>query len=273
MPKFSKPRTLVLIIDAQNSFCDPKGSLFVPGADADCLRAASWMRANLDHIDAITATMDSHHNHAIFFQNWHVGKNGDSPPLFFQMTLKHYLDGEWTTRDPAHRERTIYTLRGLEDRGRQVCTIWPKHCIVGGEGWSIQPHIFNALSEWEERSGRIVSKVTKGTNPYTEHYSPFGAEVPYTDDPSTQLALDLITNIDRYDRIYVIGEALSHCVANGVRDLLQYLPSGNLGKITLVSDCMSNVTGFEHLGNNLLADAQSKGVKVAPTTDLNLSLY
>ena len=47
----------LLLIDPQNDFCDPKGTLYVPGAEKDTLRLVSL----LDEItpDAIHITMDT----------------------------------------------------------------------------------------------------------------------------------------------------------------------------------------------------------------------
>ena len=51
----------LLIIDPQNDFCSPEGSLFVKGAEEDC-RSIKKVLENLDKkIDSIIITMDMHH--------------------------------------------------------------------------------------------------------------------------------------------------------------------------------------------------------------------
>ena len=50
-----------LIIDAQNDFCDPKGNLFVTGADKDSVRLADVIKRMKKQINDIHATLDTHH--------------------------------------------------------------------------------------------------------------------------------------------------------------------------------------------------------------------
>ena len=51
----------LLIIDPQNDFCDPKGSLFVPGADGDMTRLATMIDRISPKLADIHVTLDSHH--------------------------------------------------------------------------------------------------------------------------------------------------------------------------------------------------------------------
>ncbi len=46
----------LLIIDPQMDFCSPDGSLFVPGADKDCERAATMIRRLIPKINDIHVT-------------------------------------------------------------------------------------------------------------------------------------------------------------------------------------------------------------------------
>ena len=41
----------LLVIDPQNDFCDPNGSLFVPGADEDIKRLAEMVHRLKDKLD------------------------------------------------------------------------------------------------------------------------------------------------------------------------------------------------------------------------------
>ena len=51
----------LIIIDPQNDFCSPRGSLFVPGADEDNERLGEFILANSLEIDQIIVTLDSHY--------------------------------------------------------------------------------------------------------------------------------------------------------------------------------------------------------------------
>ena len=53
-------KAILLVIDPQVDFCDPNGSLFVKGADADMKRLATMIRENINLIERINITLDSH---------------------------------------------------------------------------------------------------------------------------------------------------------------------------------------------------------------------
>jgi nicotinamidase-related amidase len=68
--------------------------------------------------------------------------------------------------------------------------------------------------------------------------------------------------------LLVAGEALSHCVAASVDDLLAHLPADRLQRTVLLSDCMSPVPGFEAMGQAFVQRAQAKGLRVCRLTEL-----
>ena len=64
------------------------------------------------------------------------------------------------------------------------------------------------------------------------------------------------------------GEALSHCLANSVRDIADKFRSPEyIRKLVLLSDASSNVTGFEQYGDDFLRELRAKGMQVATTQD------
>ena len=111
-----------------------------------------------------------------------------------------------------------------------------------------------ALQEWEQRFA-IVNYVCKGSNIFTEHYSAIQAEAPDPDDPTTQPNLPLIEALRQADKVLIAGEAGSHCVANTVRDLAAYLGDHlALSRMTLLTDAISPVPGFENYQEDFLRD-------------------
>jgi nicotinamidase-related amidase len=63
-------KTILLIIDPQIDF-HPGGSLGVPGADGDSARIAAFINDNLDQIDEIYVSLDSHHRiHIVYGVYW-----------------------------------------------------------------------------------------------------------------------------------------------------------------------------------------------------------
>jgi nicotinamidase-related amidase len=52
-----------------------------------------------------------------------------------------------------------------------------------------------------------------------------------------------------YDTVYIAGEAKSHSVAITVKQLLEH--SDLSDKILILKNCMSPITGFEHLADRI----------------------
>ena len=103
-------------------------------------------------------------------------------------------------------------LKRLEAAGRYTLMVWPTHCEIGSWGHNVHADVRAAYNRWEESSLRTVTKIIKGTNPWTEHYSAIQAEVPDNDDPGTQMNVGFIKMLADADRVYITGEAGSHCV-------------------------------------------------------------
>ena len=73
--------------------------------------------------------------------------------------------------------------------------------------------------------------------------------------------------LKEYEHIIIAGEALSHCVANTIRDLSVYIPAY---RMIVLTDCTSNVAGFEHVGNDFINEFRAKGVQFVDSKTLIL---
>ena len=253
-----------LIIDPQNDFSDtPGAALPVPGASADAERLAQLLDRLGDRIADIHVTLDTHQRldiaHPLFWRN----RAGSQPPPFTQLTVADVENGVWQPFRPEHRGRALDYVRALRDNGRYTLTIWPPHCLIGTWGHGVIPAIAEALRRWEEAGPARVDYVTKGHNPWTEHYSAVQAEVPDPADPHTQLNHRLIKTLEQADLVALSGQALSHCVANTVRDIADYFGQDSVRKLVLLEDTSSPVPGFEDLARRFLADMQQRGMKTA----------
>jgi nicotinamidase-related amidase len=175
--------------------------------------------------------------------------------------------GVWGASNRMMKHYALEYVTKLEENGRYQLCIWPPHCIFGSVGFTIVPALHDTLLEWECRKGMAVDYHTKGKNIKTEHYSAMVAEVPDSADPATQLNTGLIQVLKRADMVYIAGEALSHCVANTVRDIAAYLGSEHIRKIVLLEDCSSSVTGFEHLGEAFVKEMSARGMRIARSAD------
>ncbi|HZO15095.1 MAG TPA: hypothetical protein VFB62_17590, partial [Polyangiaceae bacterium] len=63
-------------------------------------------------------------------------------------------------------------------------------------------------------------------------------------------------------------EALSHCLANTVRDVAtKFADPRYTEKLVLLTDASSNVSGFEHYGDAFLREMTARGMRTSTTTD------
>jgi nicotinamidase-related amidase len=263
----------LLIIDPQNDFCDPKGSLFVPGADKDMQRLAAFIQRTKRKLDDIHVTLDSHHYfdiaHPIFF----VDSKGKQPNPFTIISVQDVEGGVWRAAVPQYQGALVNYVKSLAANGRYPLCVWPPHCLIGSWGYGIYPDVFNSLIEWE-KDLNIVDKITKGSNFLTEHYSAVQADVPDAGDPDTMLNQKLCQTLARADLILLSGEALSHCLANTVRDIANNFGEENIKKMVLLRDATSpvpnppgNIPDFVKMGEDFIREMQGRGMQVSTTTE------
>ena len=120
---------------------------------------------------------------------------------------------------------------------------------------------------------------TKGTHAMTENYSVLSPEV-------TEVAGQVVGAFNapffkmllEYDRVYVFGQAKSHCVLSTLNDLQAHLDPKLAGKIWILEDAMSPVTpppldplpdalNFPLIANKAIEQWKAAGMKVVKTTD------
>ncbi len=267
----------LLIIDPQNDFCDlpaaytdgqPGPSLPVPGAHADMRRVAELIAKGGAGLSGISVTLDSHHRldiaHPTF---WSTGAGGEVAP-FTEITAEQVRAGLYRPRDPAAHERALSYLDQLEAAGRYRLMIWPVHCEMGSWGHAVHADVQAELARWEGSGAGTVHAVIKGTNPWTEHYSAILAEVPDPDDPSTQLNTGFIALLAGAERLYICGEASSHCVKATTEHLVDHLSAGQIAKVVLLADCMSPVSGFDAQQRLFLDAMAARGVRIATSAEV-----
>ncbi|MCY4746338.1 cysteine hydrolase [Pelomonas sp. UHG3] len=275
--------THLLLIDPQNDFCDlpeywlPRSpvsgellrpALPVAGAHADMLRAAALVQRLGGTLGAITLTLDSHHRIDVAHPGfWVDAATCQAPGAFTPITAAQVRAGAYRPRDAAVLGRVLAYLDALEATGRYTLMVWPVHCQMGSWGHGVHAGLQAALDAWADSAGRSVEIVTKGENPWTEHYSALQAEVPDVADERTLLNQPLLAALDRADRVLIAGEAGSHCVRATVEHLAAHLPSRQLNKLVLLTDCISPVTGFEAQQAEFLAAMRSAGLELALSTE------
>lgn len=263
-------KTHLVIIDPQNDFCDPQGSLYVKGAETDMVRLAAFIDKHTDKIQNISVTLDSHHIFDIAHPAFWVDSAGKHPaPLATMISHDDVKKNVWMPKRSGMIKHCLDYTQKLEANNRYPLMIWPPHCIIGSWGNNVYPVLLDALNRWAINHCSTISYVTKGSNVYTEHYSAIKADVPMPNDPSTNLNTQFIQSIERADNILVAGEASSHCVMYTVKDIVNEFDAASLSKMILLTDAMSPVQApgidFPKMAQDFITDMQSKGLRTDTT--------
>lgn len=266
----------LVIIDPQNDFMDsPGAALPVSGANADMDRMAAFVTKYGNKISDIHITLDSHQAIDIAHPVWWVHaqtRNAIRP--FTLITEKEIVTETYTTRNPDQFDRSLDYVQQLERSGKYNLLIWPPHCLIGTWGHAIQENLMTAIYKWQTDNYRMVDYVIKGANPYTEHYGAIMAEVPDSQDPSTQLNEKLLLSLREADTILVGGEALSHCVKQTVDQLISNIGFEHIHKIVLLTDTTSAVgqteggPNFPEIAQHWLNEIQASGVTLTTTENI-----
>jgi nicotinamidase-related amidase len=249
---------VLVIIDPQNDFCDPKGSLYVDGAADDIARLSGYIRKKGKDITGIFVSLDSHDPIAIFHPAFWADGAGKHPAPFTSITAEDFRSSAWRPAADANEPFAARTFAVLESRGIPLM-VWPEHCVVSTWGHEIAAPLRDALKDWREETGSAVRYVFKGENPYTDQFSAFeGVDTSY---PETAFNENFFARLRAFDRVTFAGEALSHCVQESI---LSYTRRGG-GTTRLLTDCASPVSGFDR--NASLEILRKAGVAFVTTGD------
>eukprot|EP00948_MAST-09A_sp_MAST-9A-sp1_P001900 g1900.t1 len=271
-------KNIMLMIDPQVDF-HPGGSLPIPGADEDATRIAAFIKKNINSISEIIISLDSHHPLHIAHPSYWIkyqestaekDKKREHPDPYTAISAAD-VGVKWETTRPQDRDWGKTYCEKLESSENQLTLmVWPEHCLVGTPGHAVYPTIAKAVNQWARHNLSHVQFCQKGLVERTEMYSIFQAEVVLPDHPSTAFNKTLFQNLSRNPdktRVFLTGQALSHCVNYSVRHLVSKWPKENLKNLVLLSDTMSPAKGFAKTGESFLEDMKAQGVTVATTKD------
>jgi nicotinamidase-related amidase len=246
-----RERIAVLAVDCQVSFCIPGASLFVPGAVEDTRRAIEWLLRHVERITTLFFTLDTHSVFQVFHPAAWTDPEGRRPAPFTVITAADVASGRWrpVLRHDDFPDMTatcIEYCEALEASGRHVLTIWPYHALLGGVGHALVPALAEAaLFHAMLRRNDPVFEL-KGRSPVTESYSVLAPEVRRLGGREVGVFNGpLFERLMSHDRVYVFGQAKSHCVLFTLRDLLREClrrDASLLGRIFILEDAMSPVT-------------------------------
>jgi len=255
--------TVLFIIDPQNDFCNPQGSLYVPDAEEDIRRIVELIDTHGDMIDEVILTADDHLPNDIAHPDFWTNNNGKHPEPFTPISLEDIRSGLFTTTAPEDLDIATKYIEQLE-ADLKTHTIWPQHCIAGTWGANIDEGLLDKLIEWTQGTSKHYQIVRKGWYPYTEHFGAFEAEVSYPMVESTLFNTPLARELNRFSQILIAGEAKSHCVNNTVRQMVEKAPE-LVQKLAILIDAMSPVKGCDHLSDITFQKAEELGAKIATT--------
>lgn len=276
----------MLVIDPQIDFMDSPGStLPVPGANADMLRLATLIGRIGPKLEDIHVTLDSHRVIDVGHPGMWQDSNGKQPAPFTIISADDIRAGIWRPRS-AHAKpaalggkKTLgqYMLEyatALQDGGKYPLMIWPEHCLIGTPGHNVQAELATALHKWERDNFATIDFVTKGTNPYTEHYGALQAEVPMATDPNSGLNTAFLGVLAEADIVVVAGEALSHCVKETVSQIAANIGDPHISKFHILTDCSSPVPqppgggpDFPAIAQAWLKEMEGRGMTLTTSTE------
>ncbi len=263
--------TLLLLVDMQVDFVHADGALSVPGAVDDARRVVEWLYRNLPDITTIAASLDSHVPLSIFFPSWWGNKDGQHPQPYTVIRSDDVRAGRWTPLyQPAWSAE--YCAR-LEAQAKKELMIWQYHTLIGTPGHALTPALYEAIAFHSAARQAQPVFLQKGTIPQTEYYSILEPEVKVPDHPAGGVNTAFLDTLAGYDRIYIAGEAKSHCVLETVASITRYFAGqpAVLNKFHLLEDCMSSVAhpviDFEALAQESLARFAEAGVHRVKSSD------
>lgn len=211
-------RTILMIIDPQNDFVDPKGSLYVKGAEEVVSKIAEYIRKYGENYTDIIVTLDTHRKIHISLSNGWTHK----PAPFTRVVKKVSDDFELTAQDLP-----------LKYYGAEGVQIWPDHCIIGTWGHCIPEVLTNALAEWEVKKRKGVFYQRKGEDCGFEAYSALTKEILTGVKPKWRTWGEEQDEIDGGTTIWprqfdICGFCKDICVAETVKDLVKHAGERNI---------------------------------------------
>ncbi len=262
----------VVLVDYQHDFVDPSGTLYVPGSEADVARFLTWFYANAHKITTIYASLDTHIPFQIFYSSWWVNPHTNEHPLPFTVITGQDVDNR-TWVPLLEPEWSAYYVHELQQKARKDLMIWPYHTMQGTLGHMLVSPISEAIA-WHSTARQAQPiYIEKGLTTRTEFYGIFGAEVPDPQSPVSNLNVPLLDAVMQHNKVYIAGEAKSHCVLETERQIVEHYANqpDMLRKLYFLKDCTSSVQhptiDFDALAEEELAKMQESGVNVIESMD------
>ena len=126
-----------------------------------------------------------------------------------------------------------------------MLTIWPYHTLLGGVSHALVPALIEAAIFHSIVRRHQSHFETKGTHALTENYSVLSPEVQELGNQTVGgFNAPFFKMLMEYDRVYIFGQAKSHCVLStlmDIRDKIQSTDPDLADKVWILEDAMSSV--------------------------------
>lgn len=259
----NKEQVLVIGIDVQQDFMD-NGALGVPGAIEDVERFTKFIYNNMDSISRISVSIDTHIPHQIFHPCWWIDENGNHPKVMTQITEADVSSNKY--KPIIYPNHTINYLKNIEKQSKKKLIIWPYHCLIGSQGCALENQFSNMLNFFEVAKKSVIETIVKGTDPLSEMYGIIKPEY----DQKNYVNVKFLNNIEKFDKIFIGGQAKSHCVMESIRQILEnYKDRPDVtSKIYVLEDCMSVIPGFEKITEDTFNEFKNQyKINIVKSTD------
>ena len=255
----------LLLVDFQIDFCHVDGALAVPGAVEDLRRTIEFIYTNLDKLKTLVISLDSHLAYQIFYPTWWIDEQGNHPEPFTVIDSEAIRKGKF--RPVREVVWSLDYVTELEQKAKKALFLWPYHTMIGNVGQALDPSLFEAVHYHAVARRSQPVFLQKGMIPTTEHYSPFEPEVKVTSHPHGSLNTTLLRMLETHERIYVAGEAKSHCVLEACASMVRHFQASPdvIKRIHFLSDCTSSVVApgidFDAIAERELAAFRGLGMQ------------
>jgi nicotinamidase/pyrazinamidase len=244
-----REKIALILVDYQYDFVKQPDDLtvpglYVPGSEDDINRLLMWFYNNSHKITSIYASLDTHLPFQIFFSSWWKhGKTGKPPEPFTVISEEEVLAGIWVPVSQNERGWSIHYVKELKRKQKKPLMIWPYHTMEGTMGHMLSAPISEAIA-WHSAARKTQPYyIVKGKTVRSEYYGIFGPEVVDPHDAESGLNIALLDAIMENDKIYVAGEAKSHCVLESAKQLVNHFGRKPeiLCKLHFLKDCTSSI--------------------------------
>ena len=176
-------KAALAVIDVQEDFCEPDGSLAVKGGRA---LAPVWNDLMSLPFAVKLATRDYHPKDHISFASQHSGKQP--------------FTSKYTIRNPESPDDEAFTT-----------LLWPDHCVQGTTGCEIIPELDQS---------KLTYIIDKGQDRKVESYSAFGPV--YRNPPVGMSGLGGALKEAGITELFVVGLAYDFCVRHTAIDAVEH---------------------------------------------------